>query len=165
MPRIKKSKKSEPAPVELKEVIGLLAAEVREGFGDVAELFRDVGDRFERVERSIDQLTTTVANLSQGVDAGFGRMEHNIDQLTTTVSDLAKHGGERFERVDQHFDRVEHSITETREVLSRAMKGFETRLIAHVGDPREDVDKLKAWMEDIDTRLSALEVKRPPKAA
>jgi hypothetical protein len=47
--------------------IAALTEEVREGFGDVAEMMKEVGDRFDRVDHDIREAREGLAHATEGL--------------------------------------------------------------------------------------------------
>ena len=52
---------------------------------------------------------------------------------------------------------VRKELLETRELLAQAIKDLELRFVATTSHNREEVDRLRSWMEGIEERVSELE--------
>lgn len=55
---------------------------------------------------------------------------------------------------------TKEDLQETREILAQAIKDLEMRMSAYASFNREEINRLKTWMEGIEARISALETSR-----
>ena len=74
-----------------------------------------------------------------------GMVERGFEEVRVEIKDVRTHMVTKEE------------LRETREVLARAIKDLDLRLVAWVGHTQEEVDGLKNWMEGIEARVSTLE--------
>ena len=58
---------------------------------------------------------------------------------------------------------TKEELIETREILARAIKDLEAHLSVSMSHKQEQIDHLRNWMEGIEARVAALEVKQPKK--
>ncbi len=92
----------------------------------------------------------TLESLAGMVQRGFSETatKKDLEQLATK----------------EELSAVKEDVLETRAVLARAIKDLEGRFVATTAQTREEVDRLRTWIEDIDAQIAALEGKRHRKA-
>jgi hypothetical protein len=77
--------------------VAALTEEVREGFGDVAEMMKEVGDRFDRVDREIretrevlahavEDLAGKLAAYAETHRADYTRLQGRLEELEERVA-------------------------------------------------------------------------------
>jgi len=79
----------------------------------------------------------TIETLAIMVQGGFQDVQNKLDTLAT-----------------------KEELYETREILARAIKELDARFSAYMSFNREEIDRLKSWMENVEARISALETKQ-----
>lgn len=104
----------------------------------------------------------TLDTLAGMVQRGFTGVREEFTSVREEIADIRS---TMATKEDLEGFATKADLVETREVLARAIKDLETKLFAYVGSNREEFERLKTWMEDIDERLSALEGRRHKKAA
>lgn len=83
-----------------------------------------------------------------------------------TIENLAGMMQKGFEGVQGQIEDVQQRMVtkeelhETREVLAQAIKDLEMRFSAYFSFNKEEIDRLKSWMEGIEARISSLETNK-----
>lgn len=75
------------------------------------------------------------------------------------IEDLAGMVQRGFEQTATDMNIIRQELHETREVLVNAIKDLEMRMLAYIAFTKEEIDRLKAWMESIEERVAFLEQK------
>ena len=108
-----------------------------------------------RTDKKID-------DLAQVMQRGFKESDMRTDKKIDDLAGMVQKG---FEGVQNQFDDIrgqmatKEELRETREVLARAIKDLESHLAASMSYNREQIDQLRNWMENIETRVAELEAK------
>jgi len=105
----------------------------------------------------------TIEDLASEMKTGFEKTNKRTDEKIEHLATLVQKGFEgvdkRFDGVENRLGKVETELRETREVLSRAIKDLESRFSSNFSYSQDQIDHLKNWMEGIETRIAALEVR------
>ena len=103
-------------------------------------------ERFERLERKIDGLTTAVVSRFDQVDARFDQVDARFDQVDARFDQVDA----RFDQVDARFDQVDARFDR----LEKYLKSIETTQ-GHINGELSD------QVADHERRIAMLDSRRP----
>ena len=130
-----------------------LAKIMQKGFqGAEVRMDQRFGESDTRTDQKID-------NLAKMMQKGFQEAETKTDQKIDNLAMMVQQG---FDDIQSKMATKEE-LLETREILAGAIKDLEIRMSANLSFNREEVDRLKSWMEGIEARVTSLESRQSRK--
>ena len=104
----------------------------------------------------------TIENLAEIVQKGFKESDIRTDKK---IDDLAAIVNRGFECVGKEMTEIRNTMAtkedlhEVQDILSNAIKDLEMRMSAYMSFNKEELDRLKSWMQTIEERVAFLEQK------